>query len=134
LLLPAGTMTLLPFRVDPGIRQALGTDIATLAVLPGPAPRLRGELPRPAMAASSFLIRIHTRNGIPVASVPVHVSRGDRVFETAALSFAGMEGYGHLPRAEARCIEARVWARRAYATGDIDLEVGHPPPSRRGVT
>lgn len=113
-------MDLLPFQIEPGIRRVLGTDVPVLSVLAGPAgasPRLRGQLPRPASGPAFFVIRVHTRTGIPVATVPVHVSRGDRAFETDGLTFLAMEGYAHLSRADSIAVKDRVWSRRAYATG-----------------
>jgi hypothetical protein len=82
-------------------------------------PKLRCLLSRPVPEQVSLVVRVHSRAGIPLASVAVEVNPGDRAFETSRVAVLAMEGYAHLNRAERQAVERRVWSRRAFATGSL---------------
>ena len=111
-------MERLPLRVESGLAGVLGLKEGQLELLDaqGAAPAVRCNWERPASADTSFVLRVHATSGIPLATSPVSVFRGDRAFEARQLSFVAMEGYSHLTPVERRQVEDRVWSRRAYAT------------------
>jgi len=79
-------------------------------------PRLRCSLTSPASKNVSFVVRIHSRSGIPLAQASVDLRPGDCSFDTP-IALIAMEGYGHLSRRARHDVESRVWSRRAYAIG-----------------
>jgi hypothetical protein len=111
-------MERLPFRVESRLAGILGLEEGHLQLLDshGSAPALRCQWERPASDDASFVLRVHAGSGVPLASSPVKVARGESAFEARELAFVAMEGYSHLNPIERRQVEDRVWSRRAYAT------------------
>jgi len=77
-------------------------------------PRLRCSLTSPARSNLSFVVRILSRSGIPLAHASVALRSGDCSFDTPVALIA-MEGYRHLSQRARHDVESRVWSRRAYA-------------------
>jgi len=97
-------------------------DQRELSVMQGEAgelPDLRGVLARSVPDNVSLVLRVHARNGIPLAQATIDVVRGERAFTTQGLTVFAMEGYSHLRDADRRMVEGRVWSRRAYATASV---------------
>jgi hypothetical protein len=115
-------MAQLPFRMSLQLERALGTARPVLSVLqPDPLgpPRLKGVLARRVAADVSFVLKVQSGNGIPLATASVDMARGDLSFETNDLVFLGMEGYAHLAPAARQSVEDRVWSRRASVIGSL---------------
>jgi hypothetical protein len=108
----------LPLRIDDRLRHAIDGDLHEIAVISGDdeCRRLTGTFSVRLARDLAFVVRVHSRAGIPLAVATVAADKGSEVFETSDLTFLGMEGYRHLSRAEARVVEGRVWTRRAFAT------------------
>ena len=113
----------LSFRVEGRLARLLGLktgDVEAVPVGPDALPSLRCLLPGPVGADVSFVLRVHSRAGIPLASAAIALKAGARSFDAAPLTILAMEGYAHLNPAERHEVEARVWSRRAFATGTLD--------------
>ncbi len=118
----SGDLERLPLRVEGRLARLLVMEQRELSVLQGGAgelPDLRGVLAHSAPDAVSLVLRVHARNGIPLAQATVDVARGEQAFMTQGLTLFAMEGYSHLPDADRRMVEGRVWSRRAYATASV---------------
>jgi hypothetical protein len=112
----------IPLRVEGRLARLLGVGEGNLSVVHGEAgalPDLRGVLARPLPDDVSLVLRVHARNGIPLAQATVDVARGEHAFSTQGLTLFAMEGYSHLSAADRRMVEGRVWSRRAYATASV---------------
>ncbi len=112
----------LPLRLEGRLMSLLGMNTGYLEICSGDPeelPTLRCVLPQPVAERVSLVVRVHSRAGIPLASVAVEMNPGDQAFETPRVALLAMEGYAHLNRAERRAVERRVWSRRAFATGSL---------------
>jgi hypothetical protein len=111
-------MERLPLRLDERLARRLGCTTADLHVqadAAGSRPSIRCILPRPAREAASFVLRVHSRAGIPLAMAPVSMNFGEQEAAAGQLTILAMEGYAHLAEPERLAVEQRVWSRRAFA-------------------
>jgi len=110
----------LPFRVEGALAGVLGGLPEAATVVDGDhgaPPRLRIVMARPASSDVALTVRVHSRQGIPLAYASASVSAGDRVFETTPVRVIAMDAYAHLSEKARHAVERRVWSRRAFATG-----------------
>ena len=129
-------MELLPLRMTAQLAEACRELSPTVAVSqpdPALAPVVTGVLPRPIEKDTSLVFRVHAQNGIPLASARVPMTRGTVAFDSGPLVFLGMEGYAHLPPADRRAIENRIWLRRAFVTVSLGANADRSPVTSAGA-
>jgi hypothetical protein len=112
----------MPLRLESPLAQRLGAHPTAVMVVQGAPtalPSLRCEMSRPAPSDVLLTVRIHSRQGIPLAQASASVRSGDQGFETGPVQILAMDPYSHVSAKVRHAVERRVWSRRAFVTGSV---------------